>query len=93
MDCIPYCSGAFYVFDKAYVSTPQLRNINEIKAFFIVRRKRNMVYTVLEEKGRLPAEEGIMADRTIRFTSRLSGKGYPDVLRQVIYYSKELNET
>ena len=52
-----------------------------------------MVYTVLEEKGRLPAEEGIMADRTIRFTSRIAGKGYPDALRQVIYYSKELNET
>ena len=93
MDCIPYCSGAFYVFDKAYVSTPQLRKINEIRAFFIVRRKRNMVYTVLEEKGRLPAEEGIMADRTIRFTSRIAGKGYPDALRKVIYYSKELNET
>ena len=93
MDCIPYCSGAFYVFNKAYVSTPQLRKINEIRAFFIVCRKRNMVYTVLEEKSRLPAEEGIMADRTIRFTSRIAGKGYPDALRQVIYYSKELNET
>lgn len=93
MDSIPYCSGAFYVFDKAYVSTTQLHNINEIRAFFIVRRKRNMAYTVLEEKGQLPAEEGVMADRTIRFTSRIAGTGYPDALRQVIYYSKELNET
>lgn len=93
MDSIPYCSGAFYVFDKAYVCTTQLHNINEIRAFFIVRRKRNMAYTVLEEKGQLPAEEGVMADRTIRFTSRIAGTGYPDALRQVIYYSKELNET
>lgn len=94
MDCIPYRSGAFYVFDKAYVSTPKLRNINEINAFFIVRRKRNMAYTVLEEKNLIQAtEEGIMTDRTIRFTSRIARKGYPDTLRQVIYYSKEQNET
>ena len=34
-----------------------------------------------------------MADRTIRFTSRTARKGYPEELRQVLYYSKERNET
>ena len=93
MDFIPYRTGAFYVFDKAYVSTPRLHNIHAIRSFFVVRRKRNMRYEVLETRDILQDGTGIMADRTIRFTSRTARKGYPEELRQVLYYSKERNET
>lgn len=46
MEHIPYVPNSFYVFDKAYVSTPQLYNINTSGAFFVVR-KREIWHTKL----------------------------------------------
>ncbi|MBF0647358.1 IS4 family transposase [Dysgonomonas sp. GY75] len=93
MDIIPYETNAFYLFDKAYVSTPQLYAINLIDAFFVVRKKQNMKYKVLTDKNYNNPQTGIMADQIIIFTSRIAQKGYPDKLRSVVYYSKELKTT
>lgn len=93
MDIIPYEPNAFYLFDKAYVSTPQLYAINLIDAFFVVRKKQNMKYKVVTDKNYNNLQTGIMADQIIEFTSRIAQKGYPDKLRSVVYYSKELNTT
>lgn len=93
MDEIPYQSGAFYIFDKAYVSTPQLHNIHIIQAHFVVRRKQNMKYSVVEDKNYNNPQTGIMADQLIGFTSRIAKKGYPSLIRQVTYYSSEQKTT
>lgn len=93
MDEIPYESGAFYVFDKAYVSTPQLYNIHLIGSFFVVRKKDNMRYKVCEDKNYNNPQTGIMADQIIEFTSRVAKKGYPIKLRYVVFYSKEIMQT
>jgi hypothetical protein len=37
MNQIPYESGAYYVFDRAYMATKQLHIIHKIDAYFIVR--------------------------------------------------------
>ena len=50
MNEIPYEPGALYIFDRAYMDTKQLDIINTIKAFFVVREKRRMSYTVIEDK-------------------------------------------
>lgn len=93
MDSIPYHSEAFYIFDKAYVSTPQLHNIQIIHAHFVVRRKQNMKYRIVEDKNYNNAQTGIMADQLIEFTSRIAKKGYPAIIRQVTYYSSEQKST
>ena len=93
MDDIPYHSGAFYIFDKAYVSTPQLHNIEIIHAHFVVRRKQNMKYSIVEDKNYNNTQTGIMADQRIKFTSRIAKKGYPSIIRQVTYYSSEQKST
>lgn len=93
MDRIPYEPNAFYVFDKAYVSTPQLYNIHLIHSFFVVRKKRNMQYKVVEDKNYNNPQSGIMADQIIEFTSRIAMKGYPVKLRYVLFYSKEQRTT
>ncbi|NDV80322.1 IS4 family transposase, partial [Dysgonomonas sp. 511] len=93
MDIIPYEPNAFYLFDKAYISTPQLYAINLIGAFFVVRKKQNMKYNVLIDKNYNNIQTGIMADQIIKFTSRIAQKGYPGKLRSVVYYSKEQKTT
>ena len=42
MNDYPYRKGALYVFDKAYVKVKCLKKINDLPAYFIVRRKGKM---------------------------------------------------
>jgi hypothetical protein len=93
MDAISYEADSFYIFDKAYVSTPQLYKIHLIDAFFIVRKKNNMRYKLLEDKNYNNPKTGVMADQIIKFTSRIAKKGYPEELRYIVYYSKEQEST
>lgn len=93
MDEIPYESGSFYIFDKAYVSTPQLYNIHLIGSYFVVRKKDNMKYRVWKDKNYNNPQTGIMADQIIEFTSRTAQKGYPIRLRYVVFYSKKIKQT
>lgn len=93
MGHISYCPNAFYVFDKAYVSTPQLYDINAFNAFFVVRKKRNMAYGLVEDRCYNNKETGIMADQIVKFTSRIAKKGYPKLIRCVTYYSQEQKTT
>lgn len=91
MEDYPYEAGCFYVLDKAYVKTRGLETINGAGGFFIVRRKRNMVYETISGNG--PAEDtAVLDDRTIRFTSRWASAGYPHRLRMVTYYIESRNE-
>lgn len=92
MEDYPYEPGCFYVLDKAYVKTSGLDAIQRAGGFFVVRRKRNMVYSVVRECT--PADSGhVMADATIRFTSRWASHGYPWELRMVTFYIEGKNET
>lgn len=93
MKNIPYYPDAFYVFDKAYVSTPDLFNINISHAFFVVRRKHNMVYKLIKQLSFDNKDTGVLSDEIIEFTSRIAKKGYNLPIRQVTYYSSETNST
>jgi transposase len=93
MDYIPYVTDSFYVFDKAYVSTPQLYTIHTLRAFFVVRKKRNMVYQIVKDMHYNNKQTGVMADQLIQFTSRIAKKGYPHALRCITFYSEDQNAT
>lgn len=91
MDDYVYRQDCFYVMDKMYVKTSSLYNIHSHNAYFIVRRKRNIVYTNIRQN---PADGIlILSDRIIRFSSRWASKGYPEELRLISYYCPEKNET
>ena len=51
---IPYESGSYYIFDRAYNFFKMLFNIHQIKAFFVVRAKKNLQYKTVKWKRRLP---------------------------------------
>ena len=84
----PYEPGCLYVMDKAYMKTAGLAHVNGKGAYFIVRRKRDVLYEVVAERER--AEDSpVMADRVIRFSGRWARKGYPMELRMVSFYARE----
>lgn len=90
MDAYPYRKGGLYVFDKAYVKTSGMRTIDAIPAFFVVRRKRGMAYSVIRESA--ITEDLVYGDKEILFTNKWARLGYPEPLRLVQYYCVERNE-
>lgn len=90
MDNYPYRKGGMYVFDKAYIKTASMKEIDSISAYFVVRRKRGMSYSVIKELTAAVAP--IYGDKEISFSNRWARKGYPGNLRLVQYYSMERNE-
>lgn len=93
MNEIPYEPDALYIFDRAYMDTEQLTIINTIKAFFVVREKRRMSYTVIEDKQYNNPITGVMADQTIQFSGYKTRKQYSSPMRRITFYDKEGNRT
>ncbi len=86
MGMIPYESGSYYIFDRAYNNFPQLYNIDRIGAYFIVRAKRNAQFRAVSWKRRLP--KNVLSDRCIEFTGYATKKSYPARLRLVRYWDE-----
>lgn len=93
MDQIPYESDSFYIFDRAYVATEHLFQIEMSEAYFVVREKSKILYKVLEDKHCSNPDTGVMADQIIVFTGNKTKKQYPRELRRVVFYDSENNRT
>ncbi|MBQ8366311.1 MAG: IS4 family transposase, partial [Alistipes sp.] len=87
MSEIPYKTGSYYIFDRAYNKFKQLYSIDQIGAYFVVRAKKNLQYKVIKWKRRLP--QNVLSDSTIELTTYKSSKDYPKRLRLVRYYDEE----
>ena len=68
MENYPYCKGGMYVFDKAYIKTASMKEIDSISAYFVVRRERGMSYLVIKELTTAVAP--IYGDKEISFSNR-----------------------
>lgn len=93
MDQIPYESDSFYIFDRAYMATEHLFQIEMSDAYFVVREKSKILYKVLEDKHCSNPDTGVMADQIIVFTGSKTKKQYPRELRRVVFYDSENNRT
>ena len=93
MKLIPYERGSFYIFDRAYMATKNLFNIEKSSAYFVVREKHKMVYEIVENKNYNNSQTGIMADQTIRFKGHKTRKQYPNNIRRVVFYDIDGNRT
>ena len=87
MDVIPYETGAYYIFDRAYDDYKRLFHIHQIGAFFVIRAKDNIRYKITKWKRRMP--KNVLTDARIRLTGYLSSKRYPEELRMVRYWDEE----
>lgn len=93
MGQIPYEKGSFYIFDRAYMATKYLWLIELAKAFFVVREKHKVKFSVVEDKHYSNAGTGIMADQIIVFSGNKTRKQYPGRLRRIVFYDTEDNRT
>ena len=87
MDAIPYESGSYYIFDRAYNDYKRLFKIHMNDSYFVVRAKTNMKYKIVKWKRRLP--KNVLSDCEIMLTGYYSQKAYPERIRMVRYWDEE----
>ena len=87
MNEIPYESGSYYIFDRAYNNFKMLYRIHQIEAYFVVRAKKNLLYKSVKWKRRLP--KNVLSDMSIELTGFYPKQYYPEKLRLVRYWDEE----
>jgi hypothetical protein len=84
---IPYESGSYYIFDRAYNNFRMLYKIHQIGACYVIRAKTNLKYKVVKWKRRMP--KNVLSDSTIELTGFYPSQHYPCKLRLVRYWDEE----
>lgn len=89
MNEIPYESGSYYIFDRAYNNFKMLYRIHQIGAYFVVRAKKNFQYKPIKWKRRMP--KNVLSDMAIGVTGFYPKQYYPEPFRLVRYWDEEQN--
>lgn len=84
---IPYESGSYYIFDRAYNNFKMLYKIHQIGAHFVIRAKTNLQYKTIKWKRRMP--ENVLSDLTIELTGFYPKQYYSGTLRLVRYWDEQ----
>lgn len=85
LDVIPVEPSPYYLLDKGYVDFYRLYNyFQKRNAFYVTQAKDNMKYEVTQEHE-VDQQTGIISDLTIRLSSPIVSKDYPDEMRLVVY--------
>ncbi len=88
LDLILFEPGAYYVVDRGYLDFKRLYAIHKSLAFFVIREKSNIAFTVCESHP-VSKETGLRCDQTIRLSSVAGRKHYPERLRRVKYHDPD----
>jgi IS4 transposase len=88
LDELNFEPGAFYIMDKGYTDFRRLFRIHEERSFFVIRAKRNLVYT-RHSSAPVVSDQGVVSDQRIRLIGPKTGQLYPDSLRRVHYIERE----
>ena len=84
MNKIPYESGSYYIFDRAYNKFKALYAIHQIKAYFVIRAKKNLQFKIIKWKRRM--SKNVLSDSTIELTGLYPKQHYTEPLRLVKYW-------
>ncbi len=74
--------GAFYVMDRGYLDYERLYQLDQAKAFFVIRSKSNLQFRSISSRP-VDKETGLRCDQTIKLTGYKTSRLYPDVLRRI----------
>jgi hypothetical protein len=88
MDAMVWLAGAYYVMDRGYLDFERLYRIHQSRAFFVIRAKSNLRWTVAESRW-VDKTTGLRCDQIIRLAHGPSLATYPDRLRRVKYFCQE----
>jgi IS4 transposase len=92
LDQIVFEAGAFYIVDKGYYDFERLYKINQAKAFFIIRAKKNLKFKRVYSRP-VDKSTGLRCDQTIKLTGTKTAVAYPEKLRRVKFYDKDKPKT
>jgi len=84
--------GSIYILDRAYIDFERLWRLQEARAVFVTRAKKNLSY---RRRYSSPCDRstGILCDQTIVLTGKATREHYPLPLRRVRYRDPESNKT
>ncbi len=90
LDQIAFEPGAFYILDRAYLDFARLYTIHRCSAFFVTRPKADFHFDRLYSQP-VDKSTGLQCDQIIVLHSFYPKKDYPEKLRRIRFYDKELN--
>jgi len=92
LDQIVFEAAAFYIVDKGYYDFERLYKIDQAKAFFIIRAKRNLKFKRLYSHP-VDKATGLKCDQIIKLTGIKSQALYPDKLRRIKFLDVTKSKT
>lgn len=77
-------AGSFYIMDRGYLDYERLYRLNQDKAFFVIRSKKNARFTRRYSRP-VDKETGLRCDQTVVLNVAKSVESYPEPLRRIAY--------
>jgi len=92
LDLLVIEAGAFYVMDRGYLDFKRLYELDQTRAFFVTRAKRNLDARRLYSAP-VNRDTGLVCDQTIALNGFYAAKHYPSHLRRIRYRDPESGKT
>lgn len=80
--------GSFYIIDRAYIDFQRLFRLNQSKASFVTRAKKNLKFKRIYSHT-IDKTIGLKCDQTIILSNYYASKDYPEKLRRIKFYDSE----
>jgi len=90
LDQLVFEPTAFYIMDRGYIDFGRLYRLNQSRAFFVTRAKKNLDYQRRAHRTVDPST-GLRSDQTILLRGPKTSQIYPDSLRRITYFDAETN--
>lgn len=84
--------GSIYILDRAYIDFERLWRLQQARAVFVTRAKKNLSYR-RRYSAQCDRSTGIICDQTIVLSGAASRRHYPLPLRRVRFRDPETNKT
>jgi hypothetical protein len=91
LDLLEFEVGAFYIMDRGYFDFKRLNEINQQKAFFVIRAKKNLSFERMYSQE-VDQSVGLRCDQIIKLNTFYAQKNYSDKLRRIKYYDQETDK-
>jgi Domain of unknown function (DUF4372)/Transposase DDE domain len=86
----PIEKGSYYILDRGYIDFERLYNIHKSGGFFVMRAKINLKFIRVSSQ-KVDKIMGIKCDQRIKIKRPSMVLRYPEQLRRVKYYDRDLN--
>jgi len=91
LDYLRPAPGAYYVMDRGYLDFARLYELNQAKAYFVTRAKKNFNFQ-RRYSHEVDKSAGVQCDQTIILKTFYSLQGYPQPLRRIRYFDENLGK-